>query len=202
VVPATHRARADAALQAIQNQVNNNRRLQNYFRDTAPGGTNNTLSQVASRAIVWEVINEGSLGEAWGSNDIAYDPFMYRMGWVSIAATLLHEMGHLAGFLTEAECEQAPEMGWTYAPFLQSITPRQGRVGDEITIQGISFGASQTDTDHVEFNGVDAGKSVSWTWSHAGGEIHVRVPAGATTGPVVIINNNVRSNGVNFTVLG
>jgi hypothetical protein len=56
-------------------------------------------------------------------------------------------------------------------------------------------------SNKVEFNDVDAGVAVSWKWSHAGGEIKVRVPTGASSGPVVVINNNIRSNEVKFRVL-
>jgi hypothetical protein len=148
------------------------------------------------------MVNEGSLGESYvGGSEMAYDPYIFRIGKWQIASTLLHEMGHLASFATEAQCEDTLEAARAYCPFIGSISPRQGRVGDEITITGMSFGPTQTADDKVEFNGVDAGMAVSWSWSHAGGEIKVRIPAGASTGPLCVVNNNIRSNEVNFTVL-
>ena len=132
---------------------------------------------------------------------MAYDPKIYRIGKWQIAATLLHEMGHLASFATEEDCENAMEVGRVYAPFINSVAPGSARVGDEVVIKGMSFGFSQGDSDKVEFNGVDAGKVKSWTWTHAGGEIRVKVPAGATSGPLVVINNTVRSNEFPFSLL-
>jgi len=201
-VPAAHRRRVRAAM-AIIRRVSNNRRLKNYFRDHAPGGTLNTLTQVVNRALIWELRTPGSLGlSAEGGSDMAYDTTIYRIGKWQIAATLLHEMGHLARFPTEAECEGAPEAARTYAPLIQSIRPRQARVGEEVLITGISFGASQSAVDKVEFNGVDGGRARVWQWRHnTQGQIRINVPAGAASGPVVVINNNVRSNAVNFTVL-
>ncbi|MHB1319514.1 MAG: hypothetical protein ACYCYF_12930, partial [Anaerolineae bacterium] len=101
-VPDNHLARVQAAVDIITRQLTS-RRLINYFRDYAPGGTVNTLQQVASRAKVWELRTAGSMGRGEvGGDDMAYDTDMYRIGRWQIAATLLHEMGHLAG-ITGAE---------------------------------------------------------------------------------------------------
>lgn len=200
-VPDNHKPRVNQALALIR-RVAQNRRLKNYFRDHAPGGTINTLQNVVNRAVVWELRREGNLGlSVQGGNDMAYDTFMYRLGRYSIAATLLHEMGHLANFATEPECENAPEAARMYAPFITDISTRSGSVGDVVTITGISFGPSQSSVDKVKFNGVDAGNAIFWRWRHnTQGQIRVRVPAGATTGNVWVENNRVRSNGIRFTV--
>jgi hypothetical protein len=197
-----HEGRVNGAI-AILDRVVENPRLQNYFRDHSPGGTADTLEEVADRAKIWEVTDEGSLGESLeGGDDMAYDPLIFRIGRWQIAATLLHEMGHLANFATEEECEETTEVGRTYAPFITSVSPRRARVGDEVVIGGISFGLQQTAIDRVEFNGVDGGRAISWEWQHdTQGQIHIRVPEGATSGPVVVINNNVRSNPIHLTVL-
>jgi hypothetical protein len=201
-VPANHRARVRGGLSIIDDLVASSDRLKNYFKNNAPGGTDATLANVASRAKIWEMKNEGNLGESYeGGSDMAYDPYIYRIGRWQIASTLLHEMGHLARFPTEELCEQTLEAARAYSPFIESIAPQQARVGDEVTIRGMSFGPSQTAVDRVEFSGVDAGTVVSWRWSHAGGEIRVRVPAGATSGPVTVISNNIRSNEVRFRVM-
>ncbi len=202
VVPAGHQARVRAAMNIITRKART-ARLINYFRDHAPGGTANTLAQVLNRARVWELRNEGSLGMSFeGGSDMAYDPYMYRLGRWQIAATLLHEMGHLARFPTEEECEGAIDAGRTYAPYIESVQPRAARVGQVVIIRGITFGRSQGTRDRVLFNGVDAGAALSWSWQHnTQGQIRVRVPAGATSGPLVVVNNNVRSNQVSFRVI-
>jgi|GEM_PF-6466893 len=201
-VPRGHRPRVRSAMKII-NDVSRNRRLINYFRDHAPGGTLNTLPNVVNRAVIWELRNAGELGlSTEGGNDMAYDTYIYRIGKWQIAATLIHEMGHLASLPTEAECEGAPEAARTYAPFIESISPVSARVGEEVTITGLSFGPSQSNVDHVQFNGVDAGAANTWHWRHnTQGVIRINVPVGATSGNVVVINNRVRSNAVRFNVI-
>ena len=69
------------------------------------------------------------------------------------------------------------------------------RVGAAVTINGSNFGASQGNGT-VTFN--TTGAAVT-SWS--AGSIQVTVPAGATTGNVVVNASGVNTNGVNFTVL-
>ncbi len=201
MVPREHLARVRAAV-AIINQKVRSRRLITYFRDNAPGGTLNTLQQVANRAQVWELRSEGSQGlSEQGGRNMAYDTLIYRIGRWQIAATLLHEMGHLSG-LTGAEaderrCEGAIDAARVYAPFIESVRPRQAAPGDEVTISGMSFGPSQESTDRVTIGGVDAGRATAWEWRHAGGgTIRVRVPTGAHSGELVVENNRIPSNRV------
>jgi hypothetical protein len=203
MVPREHLARVRAAV-AILHQKVRSPRLITYFRDNAPGGTLSTLQQVSNRARVWELRTEGSQGMAIeGGNDMAYDTLMYRIGRWQIAATLLHEMGHLASFATEELCERAIDAGNVYAPFIQSVQPRQAAPGEQVTIRGMSFGPRQESTDRVTFGGMDAGRVPTWEWQHAGGgTIQARVPAGATGGPIVVENNRIPSNAVPFRVRG
>jgi IPT/TIG domain len=79
-------------------------------------------------------------------------------------------------------------------PTITSLTPASGPVGTAVTIAGSNFGTSQG-TSAVTFNGTATTPS---SWSPTG--IGVTVPAGATTGSVVVIVGGVASNGQNFTV--
>ena len=81
------------------------------------------------------------------------------------------------------------------APSITSLTPTSAAVGVSVTIKGTSFGSSQG-TSTVTFNGT-VGTPTTW----ANTSIKVPVPAGATTGNVVVTVNGVPSNGVSFTVL-
>jgi len=76
-----------------------------------------------------------------------------------------------------------------------SLSPTSAPVGTTVTITGTGFGAVQA-TSTVTFGGVAA--SVS-QWSDS--SIAVKVPAGATTGPVVVTVAGQASNSVTFTVL-
>jgi hypothetical protein len=80
------------------------------------------------------------------------------------------------------------------APSISNLNPVSGQVGTSVTIAGVNFGASQG-TSTVAFNGT-AGTPSSWTAT----SIAVPVPAGATTGNVVVTVGGQASNGVNFTV--
>jgi len=68
-------------------------------------------------------------------------------------------------------------------------------VGTPVTINGANFGAAQG-TSTVKFNGTTATPT---SWSAA--SIVAPVPAGATTGNVVVTVGGVASNGVGFTVI-
>ena len=82
-------------------------------------------------------------------------------------------------------------------PTISDIIPTSGPVGSEVTINGFNFGASQG-IGLVKFNGVSAGVISDANWNDQ--QIVVNVPAGATTGPIVVDFDGLASNGMNFTV--
>src|SRR5215471_13076812 len=79
-------------------------------------------------------------------------------------------------------------------PSISSLTPNTGAVGSSVVIAGSNFGASQG-TSSVTFNGTPA-TSTSWSAS----SITATVPAGATSGSVIVTVSGHASNGVTFTV--
>ena len=81
------------------------------------------------------------------------------------------------------------------APSITSLNPASGAVGTSLMISGANFGATRG-TSTVMFNGMTA-TPTSWSATI----IVVPVPAGATTGNVVVRAGGVASNGVAFTVL-
>jgi hypothetical protein len=83
------------------------------------------------------------------------------------------------------------------APSITSLSPTAGRAGTPVIITGTNFGLTQ-DTSTVQFNGKTATTISSWSSSL----IKAVVPAGATTGKVVVTVGGVASNGVSFTVEG
>jgi hypothetical protein len=83
------------------------------------------------------------------------------------------------------------------APSITSLTPNTGAVGVSVTIAGTNFGSTQG-TSTVKFNGTTATvTAANWTAT----SIKTTVPAGATTGNVVVHASGVDSNGSLFTVL-
>ncbi len=81
------------------------------------------------------------------------------------------------------------------AATIEFLSPVASPVGTAITIQGYGFQPTQG-TSTVTFNGVTATPT---SWNDA--SIVVAVPAGATTGNMVVTVGGVASNGLNFTVL-
>src|SRR6185437_9647802 len=80
------------------------------------------------------------------------------------------------------------------SPTIANLSPSQGLIGTPVTITGTNFGSSQGSST-VTFNGTTA---VPSSWSPT--SIVVPVPAGATTGNVVVTANGVASNGLRFMV--
>lgn len=81
------------------------------------------------------------------------------------------------------------------APSITSLNTTSGPVGTSVTITGNNFGTTQGQ-GNVLFNGIVSLNPV-WTSNTS---ITATVPAGATTGNVVVQQNGANSNGINFTV--
>ena len=79
-------------------------------------------------------------------------------------------------------------------PTIASVNPASGPIGGTVTITGTNFGTAQG-TSTVTFNGTVA-TVTSWTAA----SLTTKVPAGATTGNLVVTVDGVVSNGANFTV--
>ncbi len=86
-------------------------------------------------------------------------------------------------------------MTFTVTPAITSLSVANGAATASVIISGSSFGSSPG-AGSVRFNGVTASVQ-SWSQS----TIAARVPAGATSGPVVVRVNGFDSNGVAFTVV-
>jgi len=86
----------------------------------------------------------------------------------------------------------------TDTPTINSISYNAGYVGMELTINGANFG-EDTDPGTVQFGGVDAPDANYTSWTPT--QIKVIIPAGAKSGKVVVINDGVSSNGVDFQII-
>src|SRR5262249_58938917 len=80
------------------------------------------------------------------------------------------------------------------SPAISNLSPTSGPRGASVTIAGANFGSSQG-ASTVSFNGTTATTVSSWSAT----SIVAAVPAGATTGNVVVTVSGVVSNGVTFT---
>ena len=83
----------------------------------------------------------------------------------------------------------------TATPAISGLAPTSGEVGTSVVITGSNFGANRR-ASTVTFHGTTAA-TTSWSAT----SITATVPAGATTGNVVVTVGGVGSNGVAFTVV-
>jgi hypothetical protein len=85
----------------------------------------------------------------------------------------------------------------TPLPSITNINPTSGPIGTIVTITGTNFGPTVgTLQSFVSFNGTQNARATSWSDTL----ITVAVPAGATTGNVLVAVGGVPSNGILFTV--
>lgn len=92
-----------------------------------------------------------------------------------------------------AEIAMPSLSGTTGLPVIISFSPTSGVVGTSVIINGSGFFGATT----VNFNGVSASFTIN-----SAGQITAIVPAGATTGPISVQNNNGTGfSSTNFTVI-
>ena len=88
------------------------------------------------------------------------------------------------------------QIGWAQAaPDITELFPNYAPVGFTTTIMGSGFGVTQGSSS-ITFNGVAVTQISSWSDTM----LTVTVPAGATTGNVVVTVGGVAGNGVQFLV--
>lgn len=80
-------------------------------------------------------------------------------------------------------------------PVLATLSPNAGPLGTLVTVTGQNFGASQGNST-ITFGGVPATTVSAWSAT----SITATVPNTATTGNVLVVVNNLNSNGITFTV--
>ena len=163
--------------------------------NAAISGTVNLMASASDNVAVASVqfkVDNANTGAA-----ISAVPYIYALN-----TALLSDGNHiLTAMATDTSGNSATSLGvavkvnnTTPAPSITSVNPASGLVGASVAISGANFGAIEG-TSSVTFNGVAA---VPATWSAA--SIVLSVPAGATTGNVVVTVGGAASNGVNFTV--
>jgi RHS repeat-associated protein len=83
-------------------------------------------------------------------------------------------------------------IGLENGPFINTLSPSTGSAGTSVTISGVGFGAT---AGTITFNGQAAAVT---TWSDT--SIVAVVPSGATSGPVVVSQAGMTSNGPVFAI--
>ncbi len=177
--------------------------------------SNGTMTDIdtfnSSASWAWGINNNGVVVGmvADGLSDLGYDAFVYMGGEMMDLNTLIpagsglileqangiNDAGQIVG--TALDPIYALNHGvllTPVAPEISAVSPRSGAKGTVVTIKGKNFSKKPVACT-VAFNGVRA----TWTkWTDT--EIQASVPAGATTGGVVVTAFFQKSNSKIFTV--
>jgi hypothetical protein len=153
------------------------------------GGPSVTLKDVNGNTISVSVIANATTG----SFTLTGAMHTAREGHIATlmnSGTVLVSGGYNGSYLNGAEVYQYSSV----IPLIANLSPPSGPIGTLVTIAGTNFGATQG-SNTVTFNGIP-GNPQSWSST----QIVVPVPAGATTGPVIVTVGGLTSNSVLFTV--
>jgi hypothetical protein len=172
------------------------------FTVVPPPPSITSLSPPAAAVGALVVISGANFGLPQGTSTVTFNGTpagpIATTGWSSVNITVQVPAGATTGNVVVTVGGVASNgvlFTVTPPPNVTSLSPASGPVGTAVTIAGSNFGATQG-FSAVIFNGTTA-KPASWSDT----SITVPVPAGATTGNVVVDANGVNSNGVSFTVI-
>src|SRR5712692_6741649 len=144
-------------------------------------------------------ISGANLGATQGTSTVTFNGIAATpTSWSATSVVVLVPAGATTGSVV-VTVGGAASNGVSYtvttpAPSITNLNPTSGLIGTSVTITGANFGTTQG-TSTVKFNGITA-TPTSWSAT----SVVVPVPAGATTGSVVVTVGGVVSNGVSFTV--
>jgi hypothetical protein len=162
-----------------------------------------SLSPISGPSGTQVTINGSNFGSSQGSSTVTFGTNTAPIvSWsdtaISAQVPSLAPFGFLQVTVTtsleSSNSEPFEVTGSLPSPSISSLSPALGSPGTPVIIAGSNFGATQGQS--VTFNGISATIS-AWTST----SISAYVPAGATTGNVVVTTSEYQaSNGVSFTV--
>jgi RHS repeat-associated protein len=164
---------------------------------TGTSPTITTISPVTGNVGTAVTISGYNFGAVRGASTVAFNgtpanPSFWSDGTITVAAPT----GSTEGYIVVTVGGVASNGVWFAQPSITSTSPTSGAVGSSLTINGAHFGAT---TGVVKFDGVPVATYSSW----ATNKVIVTIPAGATRGPLVVVNSNgIVSNEFTFTVTG
>jgi hypothetical protein len=144
------------------------------------------------------VVTGTSFGDTQGDSTVTFNgvpvsPTSWSNTSLTVSAPGSATTGVIVVTVNGFETNGAP---FAVLPNITAIGPTAGLIGSSVTVSGTTFGQTQG-FGGVTFNGVSA---TVQNWSDS--SISVLVPAGATSGNVVVTDHQLlTSNGVNFNVI-
>jgi YD repeat-containing protein len=163
----------------------------------AAGSTITSLSSTIGVPGQAVTINGSGFGATQGTGAVTFNGVPATVtSWGATAIGVTVPDGAATGFVV-VWVNSTPSNGVPFtvtpAPTISSISPDTGVADQTVTLTGTNFTGTQ---GTVTFNGTPA-TVTNWTDT----SVVVRVPATATSGPVVTSVNSQNSNGMTFTVI-
>ncbi|HYJ84990.1 MAG TPA: IPT/TIG domain-containing protein [Pyrinomonadaceae bacterium] len=157
----------------------------------------NSLSPASGPVGTSITISGTTFGAIQGSSTVSFNGATATpSSWNDTSIVIQVPPGTLTGPVVVTVGGQASGgVTFTVTPKINSLSPTAGGSGTSVTISGSSFGASQGSST-VTFNGTTAAPT---SWSDT--SIVAAVPAGATTGPVIVTVGGAPSDSLTFTVV-
>src|SRR6266550_2712955 len=158
------------------------------------------LSQISGAVGVSITITGTNFGTLQGTSTVTFNgtAAAAASAWSTTSITVLVPVGATTGNVVVtvgAQASNGSPFTIVLPPTITILSQTSGPAGASITITGTNFGATQG-TSTVTFNGITAAAASAWSPT----SITVSVPAGATTGNVVVTVLGTASNGSAFTV--
>ena len=159
-----------------------------------------SLSQTSGAVGASITITGTNFGTTQGASTVTFNgtAAAAASAWSTTSITVLVPVGATTGNVivtVGAQVSNGSPFTVVLPPSITSLSQTSGPAGTSITITGTNFGATQG-TSTVKFNGTTAAAASAWSAT----SITVSVPAGATTGNVVVTVLGTASNGSAFTV--
>ena len=159
----------------------------------------NNLSPVSGAIGALVTVTGTNFGATQGGSTVTFNgvngtPTSWANGKVVVPVPVGATTGNIAAIVSGV-ASAGVDFAVAATPNVASLTPNAAPAGAVITIAGSGFGATQGPST-VKFN-TKVGSPMSW--NDAG--IVVPVPAGATSGNVIVHASGVDTNQVSFTVL-
>ena len=159
-----------------------------------------SLSQASGASGASITITGTNFGTTQGASTVTFNgtAAAAASAWSTTSITVTVPVGATTGNVivtVGAQVSNGSPFTVVLPPSITSLSQTSGPAGTSITITGTNFGATQG-TSTVKFNGTTAAAASAWSAT----SITVSVPAGATTGTVVVTVLGTASNGSAFTV--